>query len=159
MTDTIDTTGHNPTTSNVSEKWLDLIRQAAPGGPDKVKAALNRSAYIVGMQIPRGRLDEKQAGAELIRVAVEAGLPAILAQDTVWRGMRAGKQREEQAIEERQALYKPATVPIDTQGAPPHLETPKTASQSEVVQEIESETGATPSCKPVMEGEKLRAFL
>jgi hypothetical protein len=84
------------TTSGVAQKWLDAVKAAAPSGPEAVRTALNKSAFVVGMQIPRNRgVDEKVATEELVQAGIQAGLPEDRARRTVVNAMEAGKAKEE----------------------------------------------------------------
>src|SRR5438477_4916853 len=76
---------------SVLEKWINNVLQAAPGGSEKIRSALNRSAYVIGMQIPRGKVDEKQAAADLIQAGIKAGLNRAKAEETVRLALQAGK--------------------------------------------------------------------
>lgn len=88
-----------PAPNQILDKWIDNVRQAASGGPDRVRNALNKSAYVIGMQIPKGRVDEKTATAELIAAGIQAGLEASHAEYTVRTGIRDGKKKELAAID------------------------------------------------------------
>lgn len=81
------------------EKWTNDVRSAAP---EDREDALNRSAFTVGLQIPRSRVDATIATNELIQAGIDAGLAFSVAESIVKRALRDGRMVEQKRIESRQ---------------------------------------------------------
>lgn len=81
------------------EKWVGDVRSAAP---EDAESALNRSAFTVGLQIPRKRVDETVATKELIKAGIDAGLAASIAESVVKRALRDAMAIEKKRIDKRQ---------------------------------------------------------
>lgn len=100
------------------QKWTLDVRSAPTIG--KAEEALNRSAFTVGLQIPRDRVDETIALQELIKAGTDVGLSASAAENIVKRALRDGKRVEEKRIEKRNnrsAARSPSPTALDEEGA------------------------------------------
>jgi putative DNA primase/helicase len=68
---------------------VEVIRVARPG----TNESLNRHGFIVGQLIAAGLADEAEAHAELLRAALQSGLPKVEARATLDRALLAGKTK------------------------------------------------------------------
>lgn len=69
---------------------ITAVRTAARGSRNNT---LNRSAFIAGIWVAAGDLEEDAARAELLTAALSAGLPEREALATITSGLTAGKRK------------------------------------------------------------------
>lgn len=79
-----------PTSASFSlEKWLSEVRSSTSDGAGK---ALNRSAFVAGLQVTKGNLEQAAATKELVKAGIDAGLPAAEAEKVVKRALQKGRE-------------------------------------------------------------------
>lgn len=83
-------TAMRTTSSSSLEKWLDEIRRAAPADAGKT---LNRNAFIAGLRIAKGNLDEVEACSDLIKAGIDAGVAEAKAAKVVQHAVQLGRVR------------------------------------------------------------------
>lgn len=78
------------TSSFPLDKWLAEIRSATPADAGK---ALNKNAFIAGLRIAKGNLDEVEASNDLIKAGVDAGVAEAKAAKVVQHAIQSGKEK------------------------------------------------------------------
>lgn len=92
---TVDTSVSEPSgerairPSSSIDRWVQDVRVAT----QDPRAALNKSAFVVGLQIGRGNVEEASAVKELVKAGIDAGLGATKAEQVVERAVREGKAK------------------------------------------------------------------
>lgn len=109
--------------NNILAKWLANVQQARSGGPEAVRFQLNRSAYVIGMQIPRGKVDEQSAITQLIQMGIQSGLDAAQAEYSVKSAILSGKKKELASLDEALKQMSVGQEPPKMLAADPQPET------------------------------------